>query len=72
MKWIIRSNNIQYFPVDTEYMENAKTIGEEKVFHLKLGTTRKNLIQVTEYLIRVPKFLFKNLQRFIPEYGYIF
>ena len=55
LKWIIRSNQIQYCPVETEDVDNAELIWGKDVPYLKCKTTRKKPIKVTEYLIRVPK-----------------
>ena len=55
VKWIIRSNHIQDYPVETKDLDNAKLIWGKDVPYLKVKTTSKNPIQVTEDLIRFPK-----------------
>ena len=44
VNWIIRSNQIQDFPVDTEDVGNSKTIWVKDVPYIKGKTTKKNPI----------------------------
>ena len=55
VKWIIRSNHIQDCLVETEDVENYGLIWGKYMPYIKWKTTRKNPIQVTEDIIRVPK-----------------
>ena len=67
VKWIIKSNHIQYCPVETEYVENAELIWLKDVRYLKGGMTRKKPIRLTEDIIRVPKkFLKINKDALLP------
>ena len=72
VKWVIRSNQIQECPVDTEDMDNSESIWGKDVLYLKGKTTRKKPVRVTEDIIRVPKeFLKLNKYVFLTMEGFI-
>ena len=58
VKWIIRSNQTQEFPVDIEDVENPKLIWGKDVTYLKGKTTQKKPIRSYEYEIRVTENFF--------------
>ena len=59
VKWIIRSNHIRDFRVETEDVDNVKLIWGKYVPYIRGKTTKKKPIRVTEYLIIVPKAFLK-------------
>ena len=58
-KWVIQSNQIKDFPVTVQDVDVAHNIWRKIVPALKVNTTRKKHIPVTDDLVQLPEYLVK-------------
>ena len=64
-RWAIHINQIKDFPATLQYIDVAISIWGKDIFSIKVNTTRKKTIPVTEDLIQVPKDIIRLHSDFI-------